>query len=123
MLWTDPSVPAFFRSLLGNWNILPVVFTPFDRAALISSMPPVAEPSDSVLAEAEIMSLMKNRSEDDVVDMPRLTPAQDVAYNVLEHALKAGDLLLLTSHAGRGRTTVLRRLREDTGGGFVTSKE
>src|SRR5258708_2716593 len=68
-------------------------------------------------------SLMKNYSEDDLVDMPRLTPAQEVAYNVLKHALKAGDLLLLTSHPGRGRTTVLRRLREDTGGGFVTSKE
>ncbi|MBZ5623668.1 MAG: ATP-binding protein [Acidobacteriia bacterium] len=66
---------------------------------------------------------MKDYSEDDTVGMTRLTPAQEIAYNVLKQALKAGDLLLLTSHTGRGRTTVLRRLQQETGGGFVTSKE
>jgi ABC-type hemin transport system ATPase subunit len=53
----------------------------------------------------------------------KLTPAQEAAYNSLKLALKAGNLLVLTSHAGRGRTTVLRRLQAETGGGFVTSKE
>jgi hypothetical protein len=38
------------------------------------------------------------------VDMPRLTPAQAIAYELLKQALKAGGLLLLTSHSGRGRT-------------------
>jgi len=66
---------------------------------------------------------MKNYTEDDIADMPRLTPAQEIAYNVLKQALNAGDLLLLTSHPGRGRTTVLRHLQRETGGGFVTSKE
>ena len=66
---------------------------------------------------------MKNYTEDDIADMPRLTPAQEIAYNVLKQALDAGDLLLLTSHPGRGRTTVLRHLQRETGGGFVTSKE
>jgi hypothetical protein len=52
-----------------------------------------------------------------------LSPAQECAFKVLKQGLAAGNLLLLTSHAGRGRTTVLRRLHEETGGGFVTSKE
>lgn len=55
--------------------------------------------------------------------MPQLTPAQEIAYNVLKQGLQAGNLLLLTSHTGRGRTTVLRRLQQETGGGFITSKE
>lgn len=62
-------------------------------------------------------------SENGTVNMIRLTPAQESAYQVLRQSLKAGNLLLLTSYAGRGRTTVLRRLQQDTGGGFVTSKE
>ena len=55
--------------------------------------------------------------------MIRLIPAQEAAYNVLKHAAGAGSLLLLTSHSGRGRTTVLRKLQEETGGEFVTSKD
>src|SRR5437870_3100865 len=66
---------------------------------------------------------MKHHAKADVIDMPRLTPAQEIAYSALQQALQAGNLLLLTSHAGRGRTTVLRRLQQETGGGFVTSKE
>lgn len=59
-----------------------------------------------------------------VVQKPdiQLIPAQDAAYTVLKYAFGAGNLLLLTSPPGRGRTTVLRRLQQDTGGGFVTGK-
>ncbi len=55
--------------------------------------------------------------------MAQLTPAQETSLNVLKYALSAGNLLLLTSHTGRGRTTILRHLHQETGGGFVTSKE
>src|SRR5215468_5526853 len=55
--------------------------------------------------------------------MFRLTPAQDTALRTLKYALTAGNLLLLTSHTGRGRTTVLRRLHSETGGGFISSKD
>src|SRR5215471_10009657 len=54
--------------------------------------------------------------------MIRLIPAQETAYKVLKYAFNAGNLMLLTSHTGRGRTTVLRRLHEETGGGFVSAK-
>jgi predicted AAA+ superfamily ATPase len=53
----------------------------------------------------------------------KLTPAQKVAYDALKHALKAGDLILLTSHAGRGRSTVLHSLQLETGGGFVAARD
>lgn len=66
---------------------------------------------------------MTQHSEGNIAGRPRLTPAQEIAYGQLKLALKAGNLLLLTSHAGRGRTTVLRRLQQETGGGFVTAKE
>lgn len=52
-----------------------------------------------------------------------LIPAQAAAYEVLKYAAGAGDLMLLTSHSGRGRTTVLRKLHQETGGGFVTCKD
>jgi transitional endoplasmic reticulum ATPase len=55
--------------------------------------------------------------------MIQLIPAQEAAYRVLRYASKVGNLLLLTSHAGRGRTTVLRKIREETGGGFITGKD
>lgn len=55
--------------------------------------------------------------------MTRLIPAQRAAYDVLNYAAKVGNLLLLTSPGGRGRTTVLRKLHEDSGGGFVTSRD
>jgi transitional endoplasmic reticulum ATPase len=54
--------------------------------------------------------------------MIRLIPAQEAAYGVLKYASQAGSLLLLSSPAGRGRTTVLRRLHEESGGGFVTGR-
>ncbi len=55
--------------------------------------------------------------------MIRLIPAQDAAYRVLQYAMSAGNLLLLSSANGRGRTTVLRKLHGETGGGFVTGKD
>lgn len=57
-----------------------------------------------------------------VPSMIQLIPAQETAYRVLKYASQAGSLLLLSSPAGRGRTTVLRRLHEESGGGFVTGK-
>lgn len=67
--------------------------------------------------------LMKYDSKDESLGMSRLTPAQESAFQALKYAMSAGNLLLLTSHSGRGRTTVLRRLHEETDGGFITSKE
>ena len=55
--------------------------------------------------------------------MTELIPAQEAAYRVLKYAFGTGGLLLLTSPSGRGRTTVLRKLHEETGGGYVTSKD
>jgi hypothetical protein len=55
--------------------------------------------------------------------MTRLIPAQESAYRILKYAFDAGGLLLLTSHSGRGRTTIMRKLQEETGGGFVTARE
>jgi len=52
-----------------------------------------------------------------------LIPAQEAAHDALKYALSAGDLLLLSSAPGRGRTTVLRKLHGKTGGGFVTAKD
>lgn len=52
-----------------------------------------------------------------------LIPAQEAACNVLKYAFGAGNLLLLMSPSGRGRTTVLRKLHSETGGAFVTGKE
>src|SRR5262245_8419234 len=41
----------------------------------------------------------------------------------LSHASNAGSLMLLSSPSGRGRTTVLRKLHAEMGGGFVTGKD
>jgi transitional endoplasmic reticulum ATPase len=54
--------------------------------------------------------------------MIHLIPAQESSYKILKYACGVGNLMLLTSHTGRGRTTILRRLHEETGGGFVTGK-
>ena len=58
-----------------------------------------------------------------VTRMIELIPAQNPPYRVLRYALKAGDLLLLNSVSGRGRTTVLKKLHEETGGAFINSKD
>ena len=55
--------------------------------------------------------------------MIQLIPAQEAPYRVLKYALGVGSLLLLTSASGRGRSTVLRKLHEETGGGFISSKD
>jgi hypothetical protein len=55
--------------------------------------------------------------------MIQLIPAQNPAYRMLRYALDAGDLLLLTSVSGRGRTTVLKKLHQETGGAFINSKD
>lgn len=55
--------------------------------------------------------------------MIQLIPAQEAAYRVLKYASSAGSLMLLSSPPGRGRTTVLRKLHAEMGGGFVTGKD
>ncbi|MBV9624869.1 MAG: ATP-binding protein [Acidobacteria bacterium] len=55
--------------------------------------------------------------------MIQLIPAQESAYRVLKYASSAGNLMLLHSASGRGRTTILRKLHSETGGGFVTAKD
>jgi len=55
--------------------------------------------------------------------MIQLIPAQESAFRVLKYASSAGSLMLLTSPSGRGRTTVLRKLHAEMGGGFVTGKD
>jgi transitional endoplasmic reticulum ATPase len=53
----------------------------------------------------------------------QLIPSQEAAYRVVKYGLAAGNLLVLRSHGGRGRTTVLRKLHEELGGGFVSAKD
>jgi transitional endoplasmic reticulum ATPase len=55
--------------------------------------------------------------------MIHLIPAQESAFRVLKYASSAGSLMLLSSPSGRGRTTVLRKLHAEMGGGFVTGKD
>lgn len=55
--------------------------------------------------------------------MIQLIPAQESAFRVLQYASNDGSLMLLSSPSGRGRTTVLRKLHEAMGGGFVTRKD
>ena len=54
--------------------------------------------------------------------MIKLIPAQEAAHQLLKYASNAGSLSLLSSPPGRGRTTILRKLHEETGGGFITAK-
>src|SRR5579863_7305711 len=55
--------------------------------------------------------------------MTQLAPSQEAAFNSLKFALRVGNLLFLRCPHGRGRTTILRRLHEETGGAFITAKE
>lgn len=55
--------------------------------------------------------------------MTQLTPSQEAAYNSLKLAMNAGSLLYLRCPHGRGRTTILRKLRGETGGAFITAKD
>src|ERR1700687_4149528 len=54
--------------------------------------------------------------------MVELTPSQLRASTIIERALVAGNLVFLTSHPGRGRTTVLRHLHMLTGGAFISAR-
>jgi transitional endoplasmic reticulum ATPase len=54
--------------------------------------------------------------------MIQLIPAQEGVYSSLKYAMRAGSLSLLTCRHSRGRTTILRKLHEETGGGFVTGE-
>lgn len=55
--------------------------------------------------------------------MIELTPTQDSSYRVLRYGLDERKLLTLYGATGRGKTTVLKKLHGETGGGFVTSKD
>ena len=48
-----------------------------------------------------------------------LSPAQEEAYAGLKAGLKIGNILRLWGGTGRGKTTVLRKLEQETGGAFV----
>jgi predicted AAA+ superfamily ATPase len=53
----------------------------------------------------------------------RLCPAQQCALDKLRRLLPLGNVFVLASAVGRGRTTVLRQLHRETGGAFLTMKE
>ena len=55
--------------------------------------------------------------------MIQLIPAQETAYNALKYAMRIGGLSLLRCPHGRGRTTILRKLHEETGGSFINGKD
>jgi AAA+ superfamily predicted ATPase len=52
-----------------------------------------------------------------------LTPAQAIAFSSLKRALSAGNLAVLMSAHGQGRTTILRHMHAETGGGFLGAQE
>jgi len=52
-----------------------------------------------------------------------LCPAQQAGLDALKHSLATGNLVLFHAHCGRGRTTVLQRLLQETGGILIGSGE
>jgi hypothetical protein len=74
-------------------------------------------------AAASQLALFRRFLQNQLTLMIQLILAQNAAHSVLRYALDAGNLLLLSSASGRGRTTVLKKLHEDTGGGFINSKD
>ena len=48
-----------------------------------------------------------------------LTSAQQLAADSLKNAITAGDILVLRSGSGLGRTTILEHVHAAIGGGFV----
>jgi hypothetical protein len=52
-----------------------------------------------------------------------LTPTQEFAFGSLKRALSAGNLAVLMSAHGQGRTTILRHMQRETGGGFIGAQE
>src|SRR5262245_17031173 len=52
--------------------------------------------------------------------MTHLSPAQQKAFDVLQHARPIGNVFVLHGHAGMGKTTVLREVERARGGAFLT---
>jgi SpoVK/Ycf46/Vps4 family AAA+-type ATPase len=52
--------------------------------------------------------------------MTRLSPAQQKAFDLLQHALPIGNVFVLNGGAGMGKTTVLREVERAQGGAFLT---
>lgn len=52
--------------------------------------------------------------------MTHLSPVQQKAFDVLQHARSIGSVFVLHGHAGMGKTTVLREVERDHGGVFLT---
>src|SRR4051794_31518672 len=50
------------------------------------------------------------------VSVTRLAPNQQIACDAITISLHPGAILLLAGHSGMGKTTVLRRVRDLTGG-------
>ena len=48
----------------------------------------------------------------------RLSPTQQKAFDVLQHAYPIGNVFVLHGHAGMGKTTVLREVEHSHGGAF-----
>jgi SpoVK/Ycf46/Vps4 family AAA+-type ATPase len=52
--------------------------------------------------------------------MKHLNPAQQKAFDILQHALPIGNIFVLSGNAGMGKTTVLREVQQSHGGTFLT---
>lgn len=53
----------------------------------------------------------------------RLCPAQQRVRDSVAEALSNGNLFVIAGKSGRGRTTILKSLHEEFGGGFVNAKD
>jgi hypothetical protein len=57
------------------------------------------------------------------VSVIRLTPNQQIACDAITISLHPGAILLLAGHPGMGKTTVLRRVRDVTGGALLSMRD
>lgn len=55
--------------------------------------------------------------------MIKLSPAQQKAFDYLIEAYEIGNILIVWSHAGMGKTTILQELHRLKGGQFLTCKD
>lgn len=53
----------------------------------------------------------------------QLCPAQQRGYDKLRHLLSLGEVFALSAGTGKGRTTLLRLLHEQTGGAFLNMRD
>ena len=53
----------------------------------------------------------------------QLCPAQKRAFDSLLTGVRVGSILRLWGGTGRGKTTVLRQLHQQTGGAFISMKD